>query len=104
MIRLPLSVHAVYAPPRTDAFRHFGNQVDLYNRAATCVHKILNGAKSADLAVEQTIRAKFIINVKSATLISLAILRELLELADKVLDGMLQCEKPSVKRVAFLHR
>ena len=104
MIRLPLSVHALYAPPRTDAFATSAIKRIYITERQTCVHKILNGAKSADLAVEQTIRAKFIINVKNATQISLAILRELLEPADKVVDGMLQCEKPSIKRVTFLHR
>jgi ABC-type uncharacterized transport system substrate-binding protein len=68
------------------------------------VDRVLKGAEPANLVVEQTMRAEFIIKLKVARQISLAIPAEVLQWADKVFNWMLQCEKPSVKRVTFLHR
>jgi putative tryptophan/tyrosine transport system substrate-binding protein len=44
---------------------------DLYRRAAVYVNKILKGAKSADLPVEQPKKFEFIINLKAAKQIGL---------------------------------
>jgi putative ABC transport system substrate-binding protein len=57
----------------------------LYRRAATYVDKILKGAKPAELPIEQTMRAEFIINLKTAQEIGLAIRPEILQRADKVI-------------------
>lgn len=61
------------------------NHLELYRRAATYVDKILKGARPADLPVEQPMRAEFIINLKAAEKIGLAIPLEIVQMADKVI-------------------
>jgi putative ABC transport system substrate-binding protein len=61
------------------------NAVDLHRRAAVYVHKILKGAKPAELPVEQPIKFEFIVNLKSAKQIGLAIPQWTLMKADRVI-------------------
>lgn len=62
------------------------NHIELYRRAAIYVDKILKGANPANLPVEQTMRAEFIINLKTAKEIGLTIPPEMLVLADQVIE------------------
>ncbi len=61
------------------------NTPDLGRRAAVYVDKILKSAKPAGRPVEQPTKFEFIINLKAAKQIGLAIPANLLLLADKVI-------------------
>jgi putative ABC transport system substrate-binding protein len=56
----------------------------MYKRAASYVAKILNGAKPADLPVEQPAKLSLVINAKTASDIGLSIPQSLLLSADEV--------------------
>ena len=61
------------------------NYNDLARRAATYVDKILKGAKPAELPVEQPTKFEFIVNLKAAKPIGLAIPPNVLRRADKII-------------------
>ncbi len=59
--------------------------LDLYQRSATYVDKILKGTKPADLPVEQPVRFEFVVNLKTAKDIGVTIPQWTLMKADRVI-------------------
>lgn len=65
-----------YASDIADGFRHAG----------TYVAKILNGAKPGDLPIEQASKFIFVINLKSAKGLGIAVPPTLLSLGNEVIE------------------
>jgi putative ABC transport system substrate-binding protein len=83
--RLP-SMYAVRESVDAGGLMYYGADVaDSYRRIATYVDKILKGAKSADLPVEQPTKFELIINLKTAKQIDLIIPPNVLVRADRVI-------------------
>jgi putative ABC transport system substrate-binding protein len=62
------------------------NLDDLFQRTAWYVDKILKGAKAADLPVEQPTKLELVINMKTASALGLTINRDMLLVADDLIE------------------
>ena len=83
-------VPAIYPfRPFTDAggLISYGIDVlDLYRLVPSYLHRILNGARPADLPVQSPGRIELVINLRAATMLGLAVSRLLLARADELIE------------------
>jgi len=90
-----VSLAAAHRLPAIYTFRDFveagglasygASLLDLYRRAAVYVARILQGAKPADLPIEQPSKFELIVSIKAATAIGLTLPEHFLSRADEVI-------------------
>jgi putative ABC transport system substrate-binding protein len=83
--RLPLMSESVLAVEAGGLVSYDANRDEIFKRAAVYVDKILKGTKPADLPVERPTKFEFVINLKTAKQIGLAIPPNVLARADRVI-------------------
>jgi putative tryptophan/tyrosine transport system substrate-binding protein len=84
--RLP-TISSLRHWPFAGALMSYGANVsDVLRRSAEMVDKILRGTKPANIPVEQVTRFELVINLKTAKTLGFTIPRNLLALADEVIE------------------
>ena len=84
--RLPVMSGLTRHAEAGDLVAYGANRVDVYQRAAVYVDKILKGARPADLPVEQPTKFDLVINLKTAKMLGLTIPQSVRQRADRVIE------------------
>ena len=84
--RLPALAISAEAVPYGLLMAYGQDLPDFFRRAAAYTDKILNGAKLADIPVEQPTKIKLVVNLKTAKMLGLTMPQSLLLSADEVIE------------------
>jgi len=84
--RIPAIYHIREFPVEGGLMSYGWSIREQYRRAAGYVDKILRGAKPGDLPVEQPTALELVLNIKTAKVLGLTFPREMLVLADRVIE------------------
>jgi putative ABC transport system substrate-binding protein len=83
--RLPVIHYRAYFAENGGLMSYGADEIEPFRRVAVMVDKILKGAKSGDIPVEQSKKFEFVINLRTAKQIGLTIPPNVLTRADKVI-------------------
>jgi putative ABC transport system substrate-binding protein len=83
---LPVMSDSQFYPPAGALLSYSVDMAHQFRRAATYVDKILKGARTSDLPVEQPTKFELVINLKTAKALGLTIPQLLLLRADEVIQ------------------
>ena len=81
----PISMFRVFAS-EGGLMSYSGSQSEQFRRTAYYIHRILNGAKPADLPVEQPTRFELVLNLSTAKALGIEVPAMLLAIADEVIE------------------
>src|SRR5262249_29258936 len=84
--RIPSMLDRAYLETAGALMSYGAEEEELWRRAADLADKILKGAKPADLPIEQPTKFKFVVNLKTAKTLGLAIPQSVLLRADEVIQ------------------
>src|SRR5262249_38252824 len=84
--RLPTMAAFREYPEAGALLSFFSIRADRFRRAGIYVAKILKGAKTTDLPIEQPTKYELVINLKTARSLNLEVPRDLLLIADEVIE------------------
>jgi ABC-type uncharacterized transport system substrate-binding protein len=73
-------------PPRPHLLSYGANLNDNFQRAATYVDRILNGAKPSDLPVQAPVKFELVINLRTAKALGLDVPLQLQQRADEMIE------------------
>lgn len=84
--RIPAMMGSLETADMGVLMSYLSNTLDLWRKAATYVHRILQGAKPSELPFEQAARFEFSINLKTAKALGIKIPQSVLVRADRVIE------------------
>ena len=84
--RLPSIFHVSEYADSGGLMTYGSDRTDMFRRAAAYVDKILNGARPADLPIEQPTKFELVVNMKTGKALGLAIPQTILIRADRLIE------------------